>query len=91
MIVSNSCGDHAWSIVAGRAPWPARLNAIRSIYDVYAKCFAERCAEGLGHLNEVNIPLNTVCYMWWDVFPAWGDPEDASRSDEADEYIGVME
>ena len=29
--------------------------------------------------------------MWWDVFPAWGDPKDASQSDEAAEYIGVME
>ena len=88
MIASNSCSNHAYCIVGGHAAWPARQRAIRSIYDVYAKCFASRCVEGLGHLNEANNPLNTICYMWWDVFPAWG--KNASRS-EADEYIGVME
>jgi hypothetical protein len=29
--------------------------------------------------------------MWWDVFPAWGDPDDSSESEERDEYICVME
>jgi hypothetical protein len=93
MIVCNCCSNHAYSIVGGRAPWPARQRAIRSIYDVYAKCFARRCAEGLGHLDEAcaQNPLNTICYMWWDVFPAWGDPDDPSESEERDEYIGVME
>lgn len=91
MIVSNSCSDHAFSIVAGTAPWPARRTAIRSIFNLYAMCFNERCIDGLGHLGEVSNPLNGICYMWWDVFPAWTDPKDESRSGEADEYIGVME
>ena len=43
------------------------------------------------HLGEADNPLNTICFLWWDVFPAWGDPQDDSRSKEADEYIGVME
>ena len=87
MIVSNSCSDHAFSIVGGHAPWHARQRAIRSIYDVYSK----RCAQGLGHLDEGDNPLNMICYMWWDVFPAWIDPKDATRASEADGYIGVME
>jgi hypothetical protein len=91
MIVSNSCSDHAYSIVGGHAPWPVRQRAIRSIYDVYEKCFANRCVEGLMHLGEAKSPLNTICFLWWDVFPAWGDPQDPSRSEEADEYIRVME
>jgi hypothetical protein len=91
MIVSNSCSDHAFSIVGGDAPWPARRRAIRAIFDVYAGCFANRCAEGLSHCKEVANPLNSICYMWWDVFPAWGDPGDPSQSDEAGEYLGVME
>ena len=91
MIASGLCSDHAFSIVNNRAPWAARQKAIRSIYDLYAKCFAKRCAEGLGHTSEVTNPLNTICYMWWDVFPAWPDPKDASLSAEAEEYIQVME
>jgi hypothetical protein len=86
MIVNNSCSDHAYSIVAGHAAWPARRRAIQSIYDVYARLFASRCEEGLGHLDEADNPLNTICYMWWDVFPARSAPKD-----EADEYISVLE
>ena len=91
MIASGLCSDHAFSIVNDRAPWAARQKAIRSIYDLYAKCFTNRCAQGLGHTSEVTNPINAVCYMWWDLFPAWPDPKDASLSDEADEYIQVME
>jgi hypothetical protein len=91
MIVSSSCSDHSYSIVSGHASWPARRRAIRSIYDVYEKCFAARCVEGLSHRDDVANPLNCICYMWWDVFPAWGDPKDSSRTEEVDEYIGVME
>lgn len=91
MIVSSSCSNHAFSIVGGHAPWPARRRAIRAIFDVYAGCFANRCADGLSHCDEIDNPLNYVCYMWWDVFPAWGDPKDTAQSDEVSEYIGVME
>jgi hypothetical protein len=91
MIVHNACSDHAFSITAGHAPWPARRRAIRAIFDVYAKCFAARCAEGLSHCEDVTNPLNSTCYMWWDLFPAWGDPNDAAHAHEADEYLGVME
>jgi hypothetical protein len=91
MIVDASCSDHAGSITHGHASWPARQVAIRSIFDVYEKCFAGRCARALSHREHVANPLNYICYMWWDVFPAWSDPKDEPRSSEADEYLGVME
>ena len=91
LIVDCSCSDHSFSIVGGDAPWAARRRAIRAIYDVYAKCFAKRCADTLRNCEAEDNPLNYICFMWWDSFPAWGDPNDPSRSDEADEYLGVME
>jgi hypothetical protein len=91
MIASSSCSQHAFSISSGHAPWPVRRKAIQSIFDLYAKCFAARCSKGLGHLDEVNDPLNNICYMWWDVFPAWVDPSDEAELNEGDEYIAVME
>jgi hypothetical protein len=91
MIVSVACSDHALSMVSGHAPWPARQTAIRSIYNLYAKCLNERCVEGLCHLGEVDSHLNGVCYMWWDLFPAWSGPEDEHASAESSECIGVME
>jgi hypothetical protein len=92
LIVSMSCSEHCYTLVGDRAPWPARRAAIRAIYDIYAKCFARRCVLGLGHLGEPGGPLNWICYMWWDVFGAWIDPEDHERrSSEVKEYIAVME
>lgn len=91
MIANVSCSDHAFSITHPGASWPARQRAIRAIYDVYSKCFARRCTQALSHLNEPASPLNYICFMWWDVFPARFDPEDPSREGEADEYIGVMQ
>jgi len=91
MIVSPSCSDHAYSITHGHADWPSRQAAIRAIFDIYSKCFALRCAEGLSHCDTIANPLNCICYMWWDVFPAWIDPNDASSVEEAEEYIAVME
>ncbi len=91
LIVDASCSNHACTITRPDAPWLKRRGCIRSIFDVYAKCFAARCENGLSHCDEIINPLNYICYMWWDVFPAWPDPADRLESDEASEYIGVME
>jgi hypothetical protein len=91
LIVNASCSDHAFSIVGGRAPWPDRQRAIRAIFDIYADCFASRCADALSHRDEPDNPLNYICYMWWDVFPAWADPNDSAEAAEADEYLAVMQ
>jgi len=50
-----------------------RLVAIDGIYFLYADCFAKRCAEAMGHLSEEGSPLNSICYMFWDICQlTWG-------------------
>lgn len=95
VIANPSCSSHAFSVVHDDAPWPVRRRAIRAISDLYARCFATRCTETLGHTDEACGPLNYICYMWWDVFPAWPDPAVPARSSQeeaqAGEYLLVME
>lgn len=92
MIADGSCSDHADAIVWGDAPWSQRRACIRSIFDLYSKCFASRCNECLGSLPGcAENALNLICYMWWDVFPAWPDRENPVEAEEAREYIAVME
>jgi hypothetical protein len=56
-------------------PWPARQGALRAIGALFTDCFAPRCTPALSHLDEGGAgPLNGVCYMWWDLFPTWGQP-----------------
>jgi hypothetical protein len=44
-----------------------RHRFIRSIEMLFREFFAERCRPVLGHLSEEGSPLNSICYMWWDL------------------------
>ncbi len=57
------------------APWPDRRRGLLGIGSLYARLFARACANHLGHLErgpELPDPINSICYMWWDLFPTWG-------------------
>ena len=50
---------------------------------LYARLFAPVCTNHLGHLDrgpEAPDPLNSACYMWWDLFPTWGERGGDGRS-----------
>jgi hypothetical protein len=67
-------------------PWPARRRGLLSIGALYSRLFAVVCSAYLGHLDrgpEPAGPLNTICYMWWDLFPTWGTPADSRSPSEA--------
>ena len=58
-------------------PWPARERCLRAVFTLFRDCFAERCGAYLSHLDKSSDnPLNSICYMWWDLFPTWGRPDD---------------
>lgn len=78
-IIHPACSEHTDTI--SRAPWRVRRSWIRSIYDVYAKCFAGRCVDALSHLDEASMRFNYACYMWWDVFPGWPEPHDPASGE----------
>ena len=56
---------------------------------LYAGLFAAACTNHLGHLDagpEPAAPLNSSCYMWWDLFPTWG----GGQPDVDDAILGVL-
>ena len=74
-----------------------RLSCVRSMSQVFEQCLAKRCTSHLSHLDksdadasEVSL-LNSVCYMWWDIFPSWGNSEDPSLRAIDEACIEVME
>ncbi len=75
-----------------RVPWQERRRCLRSIFTLFEQCFAPRCGPFLSHLDErFDNPLNSVCYMWWDLFMP-GRPANDQRSAELNaEVLGVME
>jgi hypothetical protein len=71
--------QHCGLLAEARVPLADRLAAVRAIPVFYARIFLPRCMEVLGHRDEPGAaPLNSACYMWWDLIsllPAPADPD----------------
>jgi hypothetical protein len=90
-LVSNSCSDHMFSLIEPEVAWPQRCRGIRSIAALFERLFAHRCSDHLSHLDEAGArPLNGVCYMWWDIFPAYGRPLNPPYAQVDAELLAVM-
>ncbi len=94
-IGGGHCSGIASSLVDESIPLPLRKKAIKSFQNLYSDCFAVHCSSLLCHLEKTSgppgPPLNGVCYMWWDIFPINGKPEDAARAELDKECLTVME
>ena len=91
-IASNACSNHMFALMDESVPWPERQRCIRSIHRLYEQCFARRCSPHLSHIDEPGAnPLNLVCYMWWDIIPIAGRPDEPTRRVMDEEILQVME
>jgi len=76
LLDTGARGDDGW-FSSRTVPAEARERCIRAIFPLFAGLFAPRCAPQLGHLDHLGEhPLNTMVYMFWDVFPAVALPDD---------------
>lgn len=81
-----------YALAEESVPLEQRANCIRSVSTVFEQCFVPRCTAHLSHLNEPGAgALNSVCYMWWDIFPLCGQPEDTARREINEACLSVME
>ena len=91
-IVDNACSDHMFALMDLSVPWQARRRCIHSIHQLYEQTFARRCTPHLSHIDEPGAgPLNLVCYMWWDLIPLYGDPNDPAHKDIDQAILEVMD
>lgn len=64
------------SLFAAAVPLEEKTACIAAIDTVYTALFVPRCVPALGHQlkagDQLPAPLNSICYMWWDLFPTWG-------------------
>lgn len=92
-LVSNGCSNHMFALMDAGVPWDARRRCIRSMTPLFEKLFAQRCTRHLSHFHEPEpgvSPLNLTCYMWWDLAPICGHPDDRSQADFDLECLKVM-
>jgi hypothetical protein len=90
-LVSISCSDFMFALKSAAVPLSARLDAVRSIFNLYADCFAKRCAECLGHLSEEGSELNSACYMFWDICPLSYLEDCPDQVEMEDAVLSVLE
>ncbi len=80
-LVSGSCSDFMFSLVESSVPLNIRLRALRSFVPLFNQIMAVRCSSHLSHLDEQPAnSLNSACYMWWDILPIHGKPEEPERA-----------
>lgn len=76
---SNTCHT---ILAAAKSAAAEQLDAIRSIYDLYAGYLCHSSSKVLGSRNELDSDLDVFTYMLWDVTPltSWAGVEDTSPS-----------
>jgi hypothetical protein len=90
-LVSASCSDFMFALVERNIPLAARRRAIRSFVPLFEQVMAARCSPHLSHLDEQPAnPLNSACYMWWDILPIHGKPEEPERTEFDAEVLRVL-
>lgn len=66
-MVSVGGSDFILALKSPEVSLVKRIEIIQNIFHLYLDCFAKRCTETLSHLDEEGSPLNSSCYMFWDI------------------------
>ncbi len=90
-LIGASSGDFMFALVDPKVPLPTRLRALRSFLPLFEQVMAVRCSPHLSHLDEQPAnSLNSACYMWWDVLPIHGEPEQPERAEFDAEVLRLL-
>lgn len=83
----------ALSVLASPELTPAlRERVFESVFRLFEDVFAVRCSNALGHLDEESAsPLNSLCYLWWDVFPVRPEHEFTGVDPAHEIVLGLLD
>jgi hypothetical protein len=75
-LISPGLGEHMLCLDEPSVPIETRVRCVRSCESLFRKLFLPRCSPHLSHREWTGAaPLNSICYMWWDIMPIYGGPE----------------
>jgi hypothetical protein len=79
-LISPGLGEHMLCLDDPAVALDKRVRCIRSCTNLFRTLFLPRCSGHLSHLDEPHSnPLNSICYMWWDIMPVYGGPRPEDR------------
>jgi hypothetical protein len=74
-MISPGLGEHMLCLDEPNLAIAIREAVVRSCENLFRELFVPRCSPHLSHRNCPGAaPLNSICYMWWDVMPVYGGP-----------------
>ena len=81
-LASKTFSDHMYVLVDASLPEAERLACIVAMKNLFATLFSARCtnlpSHGTGAASGLSA-LNRICFMWWEVLPVHGEPNDPRR------------
>ena len=92
-LLNNHFADVANTVRDGAVTNELKISALQSLAVLYRDCLTRRAAPILGHVDERSSskPLNSICYMLWDVTPLSYWPEAERRDIMYPVIVDVME
>lgn len=72
LIGESSPGQSAHTLLKADVPLQQRIGCVDAITNFF-RVFVAPAAPGPA--DERKDPLHIACYMWWDIFPSYGNPE----------------
>ncbi len=79
-LLSNGCIDCMMALYDETVPGAERVRCVESFTNVFRCVFAARCTPHLSHLDEPGTgAINASCYMWWDILPLAGAPQNPTQ------------
>jgi hypothetical protein len=79
-LISPGLGEHMLCLDDPGVPIEDRVRCVRSVESLFRNLFVPRCSPHLSHRDWANAaPLNSICYMWWDIMPVYGGPSPDDR------------
>lgn len=89
MLASNACSNASFSFSNRCIALELRCVGLRAIGNLFELLFAKRCSRTLDEWDAPGAsPLDSVCYMWWDIFPFVGG---SSAVEETRICLSIME
>lgn len=90
-LISPGLGEHMLCLDDERLALSIRTSVVRSCIHLFKLLFQFRCSRHLSHSDWIHAaPLNSICYMWWDIMPVYGGPVEADRKALQRAAIDVM-
>jgi hypothetical protein len=79
-LISNGASEHGLALLNESVPIKDREHCLRALPGLYAEVFAARLPAHTSRALDDPNALQLACYMWWDVFPLMGQPENRAQA-----------